>query len=52
MLDCFEERVAIREFDGGLGRQEAERAALGETAAAYGVAPEVLAQRIRQEARQ
>lgn len=31
-LDAWEERAAIREFDGGLMRAEAERAAYGEVA--------------------
>lgn len=30
LLDAFEERAAIREFDGGLPRAEAERAAYAE----------------------
>lgn len=30
LLDLFEERAAIREFDGGLPRPEAERLAYGE----------------------
>ncbi|NAZ38160.1 hypothetical protein [Rubellimicrobium sp. CFH 75288] len=41
--DAFEERAAIREFDGGQAQAEAERAALGEVAAAFGIAPEQLA---------
>jgi hypothetical protein len=41
-LDSFEERAAIREFDGGQMRAEAVRAALGETARAYGITPETL----------
>ncbi|WP_205123441.1 hypothetical protein [Marimonas lutisalis] len=40
--DHFEERAAIREFDGGQTRTEAERAALSEAAAAVGLAPETL----------
>jgi len=34
--DAYEERAAIREFDRGQARAEAERAALAETAQAYG----------------
>ncbi|WP_176559607.1 hypothetical protein [Rubellimicrobium roseum] len=46
-LDAFEERAAIREFDGGQTRAEAERAALGEVAQAFDIAPELLARHIR-----
>lgn len=48
-VDAFEERATIREFDGGQPRAEAERGALNETAAAYGIVPEVLAQNIGTE---
>lgn len=36
----FEERAAIREFEGGFSRAEAERLALAETTAALGPKPE------------
>ena len=48
-LDAFEERAAIREFDGGQPRPEADRDALRETAAAYNIAPEVLAWHIGEQ---
>lgn len=38
-LDAFEERAAIREFDGGQTRAEAEARALAEVAQAAGIAP-------------
>ena len=40
--DACEERAAIREFDGGQTRVEAERAALAETAQAYDLTPDTL----------
>ena len=43
-FDHFEERAAIREFDGGQTRAEAEAAALAEASWAVGVAPEALRQ--------
>jgi hypothetical protein len=39
VLHAFDERAAIREFDGRQTRAEAERAALGETAIACGISP-------------
>lgn len=39
-LDHFEERAAIRQFDSGQSRAEAEAAALAEAARAWGVDPE------------
>ncbi len=48
-LDACEERAAIREFDGGQPRPEAEQAALHETAVAYNIAPEVLTRHIREQ---
>ena len=48
-LDACEERAAIREFDGGQARSDAEQAALHETAVAYNIAPEVLARHIREQ---
>lgn len=46
-LDSFEERAAIREFEGRQAQADAERAALAETAAAFGVAPETWARYAR-----
>lgn len=34
--EFFEERAAIREYDGGSGRDEAEAMALGDVALRYG----------------
>jgi hypothetical protein len=41
-LDCFEERAAIREYEGGQTRVEAEIAAMHEAAETYGIATEAL----------
>jgi len=41
-LEQYEERAAIREYDGGQDRAEAEAAALVEAARAVGVAPDAL----------
>ncbi|MCJ2087524.1 hypothetical protein MKK88_16265 [Methylobacterium sp. E-005] len=41
-LAHFEERAAIREFEGGIARAEAERLALDETLAAFGPRPATL----------
>ena len=38
-LDLFEERAAIREFDGGQSRHKAEHHAAIEAAEAYGLKP-------------
>lgn len=36
--ECFEERAAIREYDGGQSRAEAERGAIADLEAAPGIA--------------
>jgi len=41
-LDLYEERAAIREFDGGQARADAEAAALAKAARAAGMTPEAL----------
>jgi len=41
-LDAFEERAAIREYDGGQARADAEAAAMAEVARAAGMSPEAL----------
>ena len=46
-LDAFEERAALREFDGGQPRAEAEHDALHETAAAFSISAEVLSRQLR-----